>query len=63
MNKQVWIGVTVWIAGFVLLQWHDNYTERLIAEADAEAAMAIADSIVAHGVECGPVSVASETRR
>lgn len=59
-NKQAWIGALLVLAGFVAIQWHDNYTEQLIAQADAKAAQAIVASIQAHGVECGAPVVLTE---
>lgn len=46
------------LAGFVALQWHDNYTAERIAIADAQAAQAIAASVKAYSIECEPVRLA-----
>lgn len=47
-----WLGVALIFAGYGVLEAHDAHTEMLIAEADAEAAIAVAQVARQYGIEC-----------
>lgn len=47
-----WLGVALIFAGYGVLEAHDAHTEMLIAKADAEAAIAVAQVARQYGIEC-----------
>lgn len=44
-------------ACLVFLQWHDNYTEIRIAEADRQAAQDIVEAVRVGNVACGTENI------
>lgn len=54
-----WLAAVLIVAGYGALEALDAHTEVLIAQADAEAAKAVAQVATQYGIECGqPVQVA-----
>ncbi|MDI3489601.1 MAG: hypothetical protein PWP11_878 [Thauera sp.] len=54
-----WLAAVLIFAGYGALEALDAHTEVLIAQADAEAAKAVAKVAIQYGIECGqPVQVA-----
>jgi hypothetical protein len=54
-----WLAAVLIVAGYGALEALDAHTEALIAQADAEAAKAVAQVASQYGIECGqPVQVA-----
>ncbi len=54
-----WLAAVLIFAGYGALEALDAHTEVLIAQADAEAAKAVAQVATQYGIECGqPVQVA-----
>lgn len=49
-----WAAAVVIFAGFGALEALDAHTERLIAQADAQAAQAVAQVARQYGIECNP---------
>ncbi len=63
MSTQTFVGIVLALAGFIGIQWHDNYTEERIAKIDADAAQAIAVAIESAGIQCGTPVVVAGVRR
>lgn len=54
-----WLAAVLIFAGYGALDALNTHTEALIAQADAEAAKAVAQVAIQYGIECGqPVMVA-----
>lgn len=61
-----WAAALLIFAGYAALEALDAHTELLIAQADADAARAVAQVAIQYGIECGPppdVLAMSEGRR
>lgn len=59
-----WLAAALIVCGYAALEAHDAHTEMLIAKADAEAAIAVAQVARQYGIECGePHAVIAEVRQ
>ncbi len=57
-----WLAAVLIVAGYGALEALDAHTEVLIAQADAEAAKAVAQVASQYGIECGQPVVVAEAR-
>jgi len=49
-----WAAALLIFSGYAALEALDAHTELLIAQADADAARAVAQVAIQYGIECGP---------
>lgn len=57
-----WLAAVLIVAGYGALEALDAHTEALIAQADADAAKAVAQVAQQYGIECGQPVVVAEVR-